>query len=69
MPGKEKRPSEYLKGLKIGAGIVSAIGFAAIASAAFSSLGTVSTGQQLTKALWNQMSANLDDLNLRTVPS
>lgn len=35
---KENGPSDFLKGLKIGAGIVFAMGFAAIASAAFTSL-------------------------------
>ena len=42
------------------------VGVLSVGYAAFSSLGSVNSGDMLTSTLWNKMSANLDDLDTRS---
>lgn len=62
-----KNLSDVAKGLRIGFGILLALSAGAGASAAYTALVPVSTGQTLTQGLWNQMVSNLSDLNSRTM--
>ena len=61
--------SEYAKGARFAAGALAVFVAYSLAGAAFTAVSTVSTGSGLKSTDWNAMVADLNDLNVRAVPT